>query len=78
MGVTPSLLSVRRALAVALVAASLAACAAPRADAVASCPHCGDPFTRVGADGRAEVVPRLRIGSWTPGSSAAPTGHAAR
>jgi hypothetical protein len=74
---SPSLPSVRLTLVLALFAASLAACAAPRGDAVAPCPHCGDPVTRVGADGRAEVVPRLRIGSWAPASAAAP-GHATR
>lgn len=66
-----------RSAILAILLVALAACAAPRGDTVRSCPHCGDPLTRVGADGRAEVVTRLRIGSWSPSNAPAP-GHAAR
>jgi hypothetical protein len=58
-----------------IVAASLAlpGCSSLRDQAVPGCPHCGDPETRTGPDGRGEVVPRLRLVS----SSALPAGPAA-
>ena len=50
----------------------LAGCSSLRDEAVPGCPHCGDPLMRVGADGRAEVVPRWRLASWgTPAPRAA-------
>jgi hypothetical protein len=75
---SPGLSSVLRASLLACLAAPLAACAAPREPAVPACPYCGDPVTRVGADGRAEVVPRVRIASWAPAAAAAPAPQAAR
>ena len=53
-----------------LTALAPGACSSLRDQAVPGCPYCGDPVTRVGADGRAEVVPRLRIAAWA--SAAAP------
>jgi len=58
-----------------LLALCLAAsgCTSLRDQAVPGCPYCGDPVTRVGADGRTEVVPRWHVASWgDPAPAAAP------
>jgi len=75
---SPSLPSVFRASLIACLAAPLAACAAPREPAVPACPYCGEPVTRIGADGRGEVVPRVRLASWTPATAGLPAPPAAR
>ena len=38
-----------------------AACPSLRDAAVPGCPYCGDPVTMDGPDGRAHVVPRMRL-----------------
>lgn len=64
-----------RLLPIALVALLASGCTSLHKWAVPNCPHCGDPVTRVGPDGRAEVVPRWRLVSWsaTPAEPAAAT-----
>lgn len=63
-------------------ALTLTGCSSLRDQAVPGCPHCGDPETRIGPDGRTEVVPRLRLVSWgefpaTPAATMQPAdGHA--
>jgi hypothetical protein len=54
----------RRAYSVLAICLAAGGCTSLRDDAVPGCPYCGDPVTRVGADGRAEVVPRWRVASW--------------
>ncbi len=55
-------------------------CSSLRDQAVPGCPHCGDPETRTGPDGRVEVVPRLRLVSSSefpaPPAAATPPGDA--
>jgi len=54
----------RRAYSVLALCLAAGGCTSLRDEAVPGCPYCGDPVTRVGADGRAEVVPRWRVASW--------------
>jgi len=70
----------RRAYSVLALCLASAGCTSLRDEAVPGCPYCGDPVTRVGADGRAEVVPRWRVASWAepaPENSPADGAHAA-
>jgi hypothetical protein len=58
-----SVLDTRRRLVLAAMSTVLAVggCAAPADDVVPGCPHCGDPVTVVGKDGRPHVLPRMRL-----------------
>jgi hypothetical protein len=53
-----------RLLSIVVVALAASGCSSLHRWAVPGCPHCGDPVTHVGPDGRAEVVPRWRLAAW--------------
>jgi len=55
----------RLRIACVISVAALSACASVRDQAVPSCPYCGDPVTRERPDGSSEVVPRMRLATWT-------------
>lgn len=62
----------RSALLVPLALLLAAGCSSLRDQAVPGCPYCGDPVTKIGADGRAVVVPRWHLASsWGSGAGQA-------
>ena len=63
----------RRAYSLLALCLAAAGCTSLRDEAVPGCPYCGDPVTRVGADGRTEVVPRWRVASWGDAAPPAPS-----
>jgi hypothetical protein len=64
----------RRRLVFAVLLVGATGCSSLRDQAVHACRNCGDPVTRMGADGRWEVVPRMRLVTWTPTATPAAVG----
>jgi hypothetical protein len=65
----------RRAFSLLALCLAAAGCTSLADQAVPGCPACGDPVTRVGADGRNEVVPRWRVAAWDVQPPAQPPRH---
>ena len=49
------------ALFLVFVFLTAACCSGPAVQSVASCPHCGDPHTVIGPDGRSHVTARWTV-----------------
>jgi hypothetical protein len=63
-------LNMPRAILVAVASLCAAGCSSLRDQAVPACPYCGSPVTVLDENGVWQIVPRMRLASWTPAPAA--------